>query len=135
MGVDEKHSEREQVKALVSMLPKVKIISQREDYLAGLDSQERKRVLLREYFDKLRRKQRPPKTVYQKLAWIVCQKPFPQLFEYKEGDDVLFADCLAVKFTRFTAAYKLYIHLLKFELETARAAKSAGYYKEVRDKG
>lgn len=133
----EKNAEREQVKTLISMLPKVKILSQKEEYLAGLDSQERKRVLLREYFSKLNRStnKRPIITQNTRLDWLVCQKPFPQLFHYRAGDEILFEDCLAVRFTRFHSAYKLYIHLLKNEVKQAITNKTAGYYKDPRNRG
>ena len=136
-GRKEKYAEREQVKALISMMPKVQIITQKEEYLAGLDTQERKRVLLREYFRKLDLKAstRPPVTQHTELSWLVCQKPFPQLFEYRKGDEILFEDCLAVRFTRFLSAYKLYYHLLKNEVKTAAVNKSAGYFKDPRNRG
>ena len=136
-GRKEKIAEREQVKALISMLPKVQLVTPKEEYLAGLDSQERKRVLLREYFRKLDlgKSKRPAITQTSKLSWLVCQKPFPQLFENREGDEVLFEDCLAVKFTRFLSAYKLYMHLLKNEVKTASVNKSAGYFKDPRNRG
>lgn len=136
-GRAERNAEREQVKTLISMLPKVQIVTQKEEYLAGLDTQERKRVLLREYFRKLdvKASARPPITQYTKLSWLVCQKPFPQLFEYREGDEILFEDCLAVRFTRFLSAYKLYIHLLKTEVKTAMTNKTVGYYRDPRNRG
>lgn len=138
-GSKEKYAEREQVKALVSMLPKVKIVTQKEEYLAGLDTQERKRVLLREYFEKIDkarvRKKMAPRKQADVPSWLVCQKPFPQLFEYRKGDEELFADCLAVRFTRFLSAYKLYLHLLKTEVKTAMTNKSAGYFQDPRSRG
>jgi hypothetical protein len=136
-GQAEKKAEREQAQALISMLPKVKIVTQKEEYLASLDTEERRRFLLREYFqkiDNLRVRKRKPSeaTNKEQLSWLVCQKPFPQLFMYQEGDDTLFANCIAVRFTRFLSAYKLYLHLLKTEVKTAMTNKSAGYFEQPR---
>lgn len=124
--------EREQVKSLVSLLPKVKVQTRKEDFLASLDDADKRRFLLREYFKKARRTPRPAYSMHKKLAWFVAASPFPQLFEYRDGDDELFANCKTVKFTNFLSAYKLYKSLLKFELDRARSLSRAGDYKNPR---
>lgn len=123
--------EREQVKSLVSLLPKVKIQSRKEDYLASLDDADKRRFLLREYFKKLKKK-RPSFSVNKKLAWVVASTPFPQLFEYREGDAELFKNCNTVKFSNFLSAYKLYKSLIKFEYDRVKSLCRAADYKNPR---
>jgi len=127
--------EREQVKSLVSLLPKIKVQSQKENFLETLDDADKKRFLLREYFTKLKRKPRPPSSPFKRLSWLVTSSPFPQLFEYREGDDELFADCNAVKFTNFLSAYKLYKKLMKFEYDKVASMSKASFYCNPRKEG
>jgi len=126
-----RNEERETVKSLVSLLPKIRVQSRKEDYLATLDDADKRRVLLREYFRKLRRK-RPAYDMHKRLSWLVSSTPFPQLFEFREGDEELFADCNVVRFTNFLSAYKLYISLLKFEIGRARSLTTASAYRNPR---
>ena len=123
--------EREQVKSLVSLLPKVRIQTRKEDYLASLDDADKRRFLLREYFKKMKRK-RPPFNISRRLAWVVASTPFPQLFEYREGDEQLFKECNTVKFSNFLSAYKLYKSLIKFEYDKAKSLCRAADYKNPR---
>jgi hypothetical protein len=133
IGAATKKAEEEQVKALVSMLPKVRVTTRKEDYLASLDDADRRRFLLREYFNKLKRPRAHVDRINERLAWIVASTPFPQLFEYRRGDEELFKECTVVKFNNFRSAHKLYTTLLKFETSRARSLNTAAAYRNPRN--
>ena len=127
-----KTPEREKVKALASLLPKITLDVPVIDYLAHLDAEDRKRYMLRQYFRKLQVNNRPMRVAATKMEFVVLTKPFPQIFEYKPGDDELFQEMGAVRFTAFRSAYKLLRHLLNAEIVQAKALRVAGYYKNPR---
>lgn len=124
--------ERKDVKDYVDLLPKVRIENKKEGFLRSLEEKEKKRYLLREYFKKLRKKIRPHSSQFVKFSWLVVSTPFPQLFEYREGDDKLFKECNPIRFNNFRSAHKLYKSLLMHELKKARFENKASFYKNPR---
>ena len=118
----------EDTKGLLSLLPKIKVMTQKDSYLATLDDADRRRYLLREYFNK-KSKRRPAFKLDRRFEWIVLTKPFPQLFEYKSGDEELFAAFYPIKFRLFRVAYEFYKNLVKAELKEIKSKSTAGWYK------
>ena len=114
-------------KSLVPLLPKVKYLSVEEEYIQKLDKEERQRYLLRAYFDK-QRKRRKPLTPLTDFCWIVLTDPFPQLFEYRDEDEVFFSQFAPVKFKFFKYAYHFYLRMLKERLRIAKNNRRASYY-------
>lgn len=118
----------EDTKSLLSLLPKIKVMTQKDSYLATLDEADRKRYLLREYFHK-KHKRRPPLKPDRRFVWVVLTKPFPQLFEYRAGDEELFSLFYPIKFKLFRDAYEFYKNLIKAELKVVKSKSTAGWYK------
>jgi hypothetical protein len=114
-------------KSLLPLLPKVKFLSQEEEYIQKLDTEERQRYLLRAYFDK-QKKRRKPLTPQTEFCWIVLCEPFPQLFEYRNEDEEFFSQFSPIKFKFFKFAYHFYLRLIKQRLFIAKNNRRASFY-------
>jgi hypothetical protein len=115
-------------KSLLPLLPKITYVSEKEEYLQRLDAEERRRFLIREYFDKKKRHGRKKLKPDTPFCWIVLSEPFPQLFEYRDDDEEFFSVFSPIKFKFFKYAYHYYLRLLKKRLRVAKNNRRASYY-------
>jgi len=114
-------------KSLTSLLPKIRVLTPEEDYLASLTEADRKRFYLQEYFRR-QRKRNPKKPDQIPFSWVVLTEPFPQLFEYSDGDEDIFMPFKPIRFQKFKQAYSMYKALLYKTLQDCKDKRTAGHW-------